>query len=83
MNTQDKLSAQLHEEWLKHPVTQDAIKILKSRYDTYKKSLQEGILTTSNKETEDKLRTAMSTAEALGLILFNTPQFVQQLNKKA
>ena len=76
----DKQTSKLHEEWLKHPVTQDAIKVLKSRYDHYKKSLQEGILITSNKESEDKLRSAMTTSEALGLLLFETPKFVATLN---
>ena len=73
-------TAQLHKEWLAHPVTQDAIKVLKSRFDNYKASLQTNILTISNKESEDKLRSAMTTAEALGLMLFETPRFVQQLN---
>jgi hypothetical protein len=80
MNPLDPTTTKLHEEWLKHPVTQDVIKILKSRHDYYKKSLQEGILSYSNKEAEDKLRSAMTTTEALGLLLFETPKFVQQLN---
>jgi len=77
----DKRTEDFHKEWLKHPVTQDAIKLLKSRYDQYKGTLQTNILISSNKEAEDKIRSAMTTAEALGLILFETTQFVQQINK--
>ena len=82
MNPQQLQSAKLHEEWLKHPVTQDAIKILKSRYDHYKKSLQTNILTVSNKESEDRFRSAMTTTETLGILLFETTKFVEQLNNK-
>ena len=75
------LATKLHNEWLKHPTTQDAVKILKGRYDHYKTKLQTDILVASNKESEDKLRSAMTTAETLGLLLFQTDKFVETLNK--
>ena len=84
MTTQEALdlqTAKLHEEWLKHPVTQDAIKVLNARSAQFIKTLQDNILIESNIGKEDKLRTAITTLKAAIILLSDTQQFVSHLNK--
>jgi hypothetical protein len=77
----DKIASKAHEEWLKHPVTQDILKILETRRLFHIKNLQDGILLASNKELEDKLRTAITTTAANIILISDTKQFVEHLNK--
>jgi len=78
----DKQMEKLHEEWLKHPVTQDALKILSARATEFQKQLQDGILIESDETKEHKLRVAMNTLKASHILLSDTKQFVQHLNKQ-
>jgi hypothetical protein len=74
--------AKIHKEWLKHPCTQDALKILNNRAQEFIKQLQDGVLLESNPEKENKLRTAITTLKASTILLQDTAQFVEHLNKK-
>ena len=80
-----KLYTKAHEDWLKHPITVDALKILSARVEYYKTSLQEGILVESNKDKETNLRIAMTTSQAF-IKIINDPKLflhsVEELNKK-
>jgi len=77
-----ELQIKSHEEWLHHPCTQDAIKILTERAASFTKQLQDGILIESNVDKENKLRTTISTLKASVILLSDTKQFVEHLNKK-
>lgn len=74
-----KQFSKLHEEWLRHPVTRQAIDIIVNRYDEYKKTLQENILVESNPAKESNLRIAMSTCQAIQTLLTQTDKFVDRI----
>lgn len=80
-----KLYTKAHEDWLKHPITVDALKVLSARVEYYRTSLQEGILVESNKDKETNLRIAMTTSQAF-IKIINDPKLflhsVEELNKK-
>lgn len=75
------LQYKLHKEWLNHPVTNDAKKVLKSHFETCRSSLQERILTTSDEKAEANLRTIMKTCLALESLIFDSKMFVETLNR--
>ena len=79
--TPQEQTIKLHQEWLRHPVTQDAVRILESRVEYYKKALQDRILVESNEKSEQSYRDSMKTANVLINIITNTTTFVEQLNK--
>jgi hypothetical protein len=79
--TPQEQTIKLHEEWLRHPVTQDVLKVLSARKQHYIKTIQDGILLESNESWEDKLRASITTCDVMLTIGFNTAQFIEQLNK--
>ena len=79
---QDKLHRKLHEEWLRHPITQQSIRNLETRLQEYVTTLQEKILVESNEKYENKARQCINTLKAEILILTNTDTFVEYINKK-
>lgn len=81
MNPLD-LQIKAHEEWLKHPCTQDAFNVLNRRSAQFIKDLQSGILLESNADKENKLRIAIITLKAASILLSDTNQFVEHLNKQ-
>ena len=78
----NKLHKKLHEEWLKHPVTVQAIEVLKKRKDFYKQKLQEGILAKSDAVVEEKYRQCINTAEAFIQILTSQDKFIELMNQE-
>lgn len=77
----NKLHKKLHEEWLKHPVTQQAIGVLKKRKEYYCRLLQTNILSDSNPAREQRQRDCMQTAEAFVTILTNSDKFLEYMNQ--
>ena len=84
MNEQAILDLQkkAHQEWLNHPVTKDALKLLHARYIKHKVDLEFSILEKSDPPSQDAMRVAMKTCEANKKIIFNTDTFVELINKQ-
>ena len=71
-----------HQEWLKHPVTQDFIKILTERQEKFTSDLQAGILLASDAAKETSFRNSISTLKAVLVIVTDSKQFVSRQNKQ-
>jgi len=76
-----RLQTKLHVDWLKHPVTQDFVKVLYARRDNQVKELQDGILSSSDEKKEIKYRASIQAMVADIVIATDTIIFVQELNK--
>ncbi len=75
------LQTKLHQDWLKHPVTQDFIKVLQGRINKQSKELQDGIMVSSDEKKENKYRASIAATLAVEQIVKYTPTFVEELNK--
>lgn len=71
-----------HQLWLEKPITQMVVSILKNRLKQYDSTLIEGIRKSSDKETEDKLRTAISTCKAILQIIGDSDKFIEHSTKQ-
>lgn len=82
--SEEKIALQVkaHKEWLAHPVTHDALSVIKGRIEQQRKALQEGILLESNPEKENKLRVSINAYVAVTMLIENGSLFVEQLNKQ-
>lgn len=65
-----------HAIWLENPTTQSMLKLLKDRAEHYDKKLIEGVRLSSDKESEDKLRSAISTCKAITVMVSDSEKFV-------
>lgn len=74
-----------HAVWLENPTTQLFLQWLKKREGHYTVTLQEHILQRSDKEFEDKHRSAITTCKAIHAVASNPENFVAETfnNKNA
>jgi len=75
-----KQQIKAHQEWLKHPVTNDLIIVLKERCDKQIADLMAHILIESNETFESKHRTSINTLKAMIAIITDSTIFVAQQN---
>jgi hypothetical protein len=69
-----------HQEWLKHPITNDAINLLKIRGDKYYGDLVSSVLKETNEPLQITNRACISTITAVLKILTDSQLFVEQQN---
>lgn len=77
-----KNAISLHQEWLKNSLTTDLMRILVQRRLKYETELFQHILQRSDKEFEDKYRSALTTCDTIIKIISDSEIFLQQLNNK-
>lgn len=76
-----QLAAQ-HQVWLSNPITQMVLSTIQQRLKGYDDNLIDHIRQVSDKEFEDKHRSAISTCKAILVILNDTETFIQHSTKQ-
>lgn len=77
-----KILDAVYDEWIQHPGTQQLINLLNSRDKKYTKDLTDQILVKSDKEFEDKQRSAISTVKAILKLVTTRDEFIIHSNKR-
>lgn len=71
-----------HAIWLEHPVTQQLLKVLDEREAKMKNTLIDSVMIASDKEQEDKLRSAITTLHAMIVIVKDSTIFVNLITQQ-
>ncbi len=81
-NPIEQQQVKAHEEWLKHPITQDLIKILKKRETKHREDLFNKVLKETDEQFENRYRSAINTTQTHINIIIDSKTFVEQQNNK-
>lgn len=73
--------AQLHTEWLQHPVTQEVLKIIDRHENRITESLTGNAMSEDNNNLIRGLGVQIKTIRAIKLLIFNTEKFVEKIEE--
>ena len=77
-----KILVSQYEDWIGHPNTLQFVRFLKEREEFYVTSLTEHILKQSDKEKEDRYRSAISTIQTVSRIVNDPALFIEHTTKR-
>lgn len=83
METIEEVLSQQHQEWLRHPVTQQLVEALKNHKNEFVKLVSENA---SNKEVTDSTirihAASIKCTDAITVLVTNTQAFLKKVNNK-
>ena len=78
---QHKQLVEQHQQWLKHPVTNEMLKVLNNHKDKFTRTLLDGVMVGTNEKEQENCRSGIKTCSALEKAFTDSETFIRLIKQ--